>query len=70
MSVYKSIALIGTSTTGWEDATQQALKTAGKSVRDLRIAEITKLDATVDKDGNIQEYRAKVEVSFKHEAGG
>lgn len=70
MSVYKTIALIGASKTSWEEAAQEALKTAGKSVRDLRIAEVDKLDATIDKDGTIQEYRAKVEVSFKHEAGG
>lgn len=70
MSVYKMIALVGTSDESWEDATQQALKTAGKSVRDLRVAEVSKFDVTLDKQGNIVEYRAKVEVSFKHEAGG
>lgn len=69
MSVYKMISLVGTSNNSWEDATQQALKAAGKSVRDLRVAEVSKLDVSLDKDGNIVEYRSKVEVSFKHEAG-
>lgn len=66
MSVYKMIELIGTSATSWEDAARVAIETAGESVRDLRVAEITKLDVRLD-DGEIVEYRARVMISFKYE---
>jgi flavin-binding protein dodecin len=69
-SVYKVIELVGTSDSSWEDAAKTAVKAAGKSLRDLRIAEIIKLDMQLDDDGNVSLYRAKVSVSFKHEAGG
>jgi flavin-binding protein dodecin len=69
-SVYKVIELVGTSDSSWEDAAKTAVAAAGKSLRDLRIAEIIKLDMQLDDDGNISLYRAKVSVSFKHEAGG
>ncbi len=66
MSVYKMIEVIGTSKTSWEDAARVAIETAGESLRDLRVAEITKLDVRLD-DGEIVEYRARVMISFKFE---
>ncbi len=66
MSVYKVIELVGTSEESWEDAAQQAVKMANKSLRDLRVAEIGKLDMRLD-EGKIIEYRARVFVSFKYE---
>jgi hypothetical protein len=67
MSVYKVIELVGTSTQSWEDAAKSAVETAAKSVRDLRIAEVVELDLQID-DGSVTAYRAKVKVSFRHEA--
>lgn len=66
MSVYKVIELVGTSEKSWEDAAKNAIEMANKSLRDLRIAEIGKLDVRLD-DGEIVEYRARVHVSFKYE---
>ncbi|MCL4803396.1 MAG: dodecin domain-containing protein [Anaerolineae bacterium] len=66
MSVYKMIEVVGTSKTSWEDAARVAIETAGESLRDLRVAEITKLDVRLD-DGEIVEYRARVMISFKFE---
>ncbi|MDX1657903.1 MAG: dodecin family protein [Nitriliruptorales bacterium] len=65
-SVYKVIELVGTSTESWEKAAQAAVDRAGASLRDLRVAEITELDMTLE-DGNVKAYRAKVNVSFKYE---
>jgi flavin-binding protein dodecin len=65
-SVYKIIELVGTSTESWEKAAAAAVQRAGKSLRDLRVAEITQLDMTME-DGKVQAYRAKVKVSFKFE---
>lgn len=65
-SVYKVIELIGTSETSWEEAAQHAIATAGRSLRDLRIAEIGKLDMKVE-DGRVVAYRARVQVSFKYQ---
>jgi flavin-binding protein dodecin len=67
-STYKIIELVGTSDTSWEDAAKTAIETAGKSLRDLRIAEITKLDMTIQ-DGKVISYRARVNVSFKYVGG-
>jgi dodecin len=64
-SVYKIIELIGTSQKSWEDAAKSAVETASKSLRDLRIAEISQLDLKVE-DGKVTAYRAKVRVSFKY----
>lgn len=64
-SVYKVIELVGTSQTSWEDAATQAVETAGKSLRELRIAEIAKLDMKVE-GGKVMAYRARVKVSFKY----
>ena len=66
MSVYKVIELVGTSPDSWEAAAQNAVNEANKSLRDLRIAEIGKLDVRLD-DGQVVEYRARVKVSFKYE---
>jgi dodecin len=65
-SVYKVIELVGTSTQSWEKAAAAAVQRAGKSLRDLRVAEIVELDMAL-KDGKVQAYRAKVKVSFKFE---
>jgi flavin-binding protein dodecin len=68
MSVYKVIELIGTSPKSWDDAAKTAVEQAGKSLRDLRVAEVSELDITLDDSGNVALYRAKVKISFKHEA--
>jgi hypothetical protein len=65
-SIYKVIELIGTSTKSWEDAAKNAVETASKSLRDLRVAEITKLDLKVE-DGKVAAYRARVSLSFKYQ---
>jgi dodecin len=64
-SVYKIIELVGTSTESWEKATTNAIETAMKSLRDLRIAEVDKLDVQIE-EGKIVAYRARVRVSFKY----
>ncbi len=66
-SVYKVIELVGTSTASWEEASRTAVEIAGKNLRDLRVAEVTKLDMKVE-DGKIVAYRARVSVSFKVES--
>jgi dodecin len=68
-SVYDVIELVGTSTESWEKAAKSAIDMAAKSLRDLRIAEIEKLDATI-RDGKVETYRAKLKVSFKFEGKG
>jgi flavin-binding protein dodecin len=65
-SVYKVIELVGTSTESWEKAAKAAVERAAKSLRDLRVAEVSELDLQL-KDGKVQAYRAKVKVSFKFE---
>jgi flavin-binding protein dodecin len=65
-SVYKIITLVGTSTKSWEDAAREAVETAAKTLRDLRIAEVEELDMQIE-GGKIVNYRAKVRVSFKYE---
>jgi flavin-binding protein dodecin len=67
-SVYKIIELVGTSTESWEKAAAAAVSLAAKSLRDLRVAEVTTLDVNIE-DGKIKSYRAKVKVSFKYEGG-
>ena len=66
MSVYKVIELVGSSEKSWEDAAKQAIDVANKSLRGLRIAEISKLDVRLD-NGEIVEFRVRVNVSFKYE---
>jgi len=65
-SVYKVVELVGTSTVSWEDAAKTTVETASKSLKDLRVAEINKLDLKVE-DGKVVAYRAKVSLSFKYE---
>ncbi len=65
-SVYKIIELVGTSTKSWEDAASAAVERASSSLRDLRIAEVVKLDLQIT-DGKVEAYRAKISVSFKYE---
>ena len=67
-SVYKVIELVGTSTDSWENAAQNAVRAASESLRDLRIAEIGKLDMKVE-DGKVVAYRARVKLSFKYAVG-
>ena len=64
-AVYRVTDVIGTSATSWEDAARNAVKTASKSLRDLRIAEITKLDVKVE-DGKITQFRTRLSLSFKY----
>jgi dodecin len=65
-SVYKVIEIVGTSTESWEKAASSAVERASKTLRDLRIAEVTQLDMQL-KDGRVEAYRAKLKVSFKFE---
>ncbi|MCU0971503.1 MAG: dodecin family protein [Gammaproteobacteria bacterium] len=65
-SIYKIIELVGTSKTSWEDATKSAIAKASKTLRDLRVAEVTKLDVVIE-DGQVVAYRARLTVSFKYE---
>ncbi len=64
-SVYKVIELVGTSEVSWEDAARIAVEKAGKKLKDLRIAEVTKLDMKIEQ-GKVAAYRARVNVSFKY----
>jgi flavin-binding protein dodecin len=67
-SVYRVTEVIGTSADSWEQAAQNAVETAGRTIRDLRIAEATRFDVTIE-DGKISGYRVRLGVSFKYEAG-
>jgi hypothetical protein len=68
-SVYKVIRLVGSSPNSWEEAAKNAVETAGQSLRDLRIAEIQKLDLKIE-DGKVAAYRALVNLSFKYGGEG
>jgi flavin-binding protein dodecin len=65
-SVYRVTEIIGVSEKSWEEAARNAVETAASSLRDLRVAEIVKLDMTVD-DGKVTRFRARVNLSFKYE---
>ncbi len=67
-SVYKIITLVGTSPDSWEKAAANAVATAAKTLRDLRIAEIDELDVQIE-NGKVTSYRAKVRISFKYQGG-
>ena len=64
--VYRVTEIIGTSEVSWEDAARSAIETAARSLRDLRIAEVSKLDMKIE-DGKVVAYRARVSLSFKYE---
>jgi dodecin len=68
MSVYRVTEVIGTSEVSWEDAAVVAIKTAGHTIRDLRVAQVVSQDIHLGEDGSIT-YRTKVQVSFRYEAG-
>ena len=65
-SVYKVIELVGTSEVSWEDAAKNAVETASKSLKNLRIAEVAKLDLKIE-DGKVVAFRTRVTISFKYE---
>ena len=65
-STYKIIELVGTSDNSWEEAAKTAVETAGESLKDLRIAEITKLDMTIE-NGKVKTFRSRINVSFKYQ---
>jgi flavin-binding protein dodecin len=65
-SVYRITDVVGVSTQSWEDAARSAVATAAKSLRDLRVAEVTKLDVKID-GGKVVAFRARVQLSFKYE---
>ena len=67
-SVYRVTELIGVSSKSWEEAAQNAIETAARTLEDLRIAEVVKLDLTIDK-GKVTGYRARLNVSFKYRSG-
>ena len=67
-SVYRVTQVIGTSTDSWEAAARNAVETAARTVRDLRVAEVDRLDLTIE-DGNVTSFRARVNISFKYESG-
>jgi flavin-binding protein dodecin len=66
-TVYRVTEIIGTSTTSWEDAAKSAVETAAKTLRDLRVAEVSQLDMKVE-NGKVVAYRARVSLSFKYQA--
>ena len=68
-SVYRVTEIIGTSSESWEAAARNAIETAARTVRDLRIGEATRFDVTID-DGKVVEYRVRLNVSFKYESEG
>ena len=68
-SVYKVIELVGTSPNSWEEAAKNAVETASKSLKDLRVAEVRELDMKVE-NGKVVAYRVRVNLSFKYESGG
>ena len=65
-SVYKIIELVGSSPTSWEEAAKNAVETAGKTLKNLRIAEVTQMDMKIE-NGKVTAYRAKVNLSFKYQ---
>ena len=67
-SVYRVTEVIGTSSESWEAAAQNAVQTAAKSVRDLRIAEVVRQDVVIE-DGAVKNYRVRLAISFKYESG-
>jgi flavin-binding protein dodecin len=67
-SVYRVTEVIGVSTESWEAAARNAVQTAAKSIRDLRVAEVVKADVTIEK-GDITSFRVRLAISFKYDSG-
>jgi flavin-binding protein dodecin len=67
-SVYRVTEVIGASPDSWEAAARTAVETAAKTVRDLRVAEVTRWDVTIE-DGKVSNYRVRLDISFKYETG-
>jgi flavin-binding protein dodecin len=67
-SVYRVTEVIGASTTSWEDAARRAVETAAETVRDLRVAEVERMDVTIE-NGTVASYRVRLGISFKYETG-
>ena len=67
-SVYRVTEVIGVSSESWEAAARNAVQTAGKSVRDLRVAEVTRQDVTIE-NGEIKGFRVRLDISFKYDSG-
>ena len=67
-SVYRVTEVIGVSAESWEAAARNAVETAGSTVRDLRVAEVTRMDVTIE-DGHVAAYRVRLDISFKYESG-
>jgi dodecin len=67
-SVYRVTEVIGSSTESWEAAARNAVETAGQTVRDLRVAEATRFDVTIE-NGQVSSYRVRLDISFKYEQG-
>ena len=68
-SIYRVTDVIGTSTQSWEEAAKNAVETAAKTLRDLRVGEVSRFDVTIE-NGKVTAYRARVNISFKYEAEG
>ncbi len=66
-SIYRVTEVIGTSPESWEAAARNAVETAAKTLRDLRVGEVVRFDMTIE-DGHVTQYRARVNISFKYEA--
>jgi flavin-binding protein dodecin len=66
--VYRVTEVIGVSTESWEDAARAAVATAGRTIRDLRVAEVTREDVTIQ-NGEIKSFRVRLNISFKYESG-
>jgi hypothetical protein len=66
-SIYRVTEVIGTSPTSWEDAAKNAVETAAKTLRDLRVGEVVRFDVTIE-DGKVTNYRARVNISFKYQS--
>jgi flavin-binding protein dodecin len=67
MSAYKIIEVVGTSPKSWAEAAREAVASASKSVRNLRVAEVSRMDATIDAKGKIKEFRVRMNIGFKYE---